>query len=796
VYPGAPPLRAPRGNLPAETTSFIGRARELSEVRELLAETRLLTLTGSGGCGKTRLARRVAREASGEFGNNVWWVDLASLSDPDLVAQAVARVMGVREVPGRPLLVLLVEYLESGEALLVLDNCEHVIGACAALVDALLECCPGLKVLTTSRESLCLKGEVSWLVPPLSVPEEGAQSSEDLPRNEAVRLFAERAKAVSPGFALSDENALAAARVCERLDGMPLAIELAAASTRILSPHQLLRRLDERFLLLTGGARTATPRQRTLRATMDWSYDLLSDEEQVLFRRLSVFVGGFTLEAAEAVCSGAGVERGAVLGLLSGLVQKSLLVVVPGGAGSDNRYRMLETIRAYALEKLYVSTEETALRSRHAVFFLELAEEAEPELLGPEKAKWLERLEREHDDSRAALLWLEERGEVELALRLGSSLRWFRGYFAEGRSRLLALLEMPGAQTRTTERAKALHVLGVLASRHGEYANDAGKFAEARRYQEEALSIYRELGDKRGTAAALRELARATAMATEDPSAWEAVHSLLEESLSIYRQLGADAHGLALTLLYTGITDQILGKAAAARAFLEESLEFFRELGDEISVGTSMWFLARAQIDDGDHAAARAHLKEILETIQPPRYRSSRYRWLNRWFFPRVLEGVAHLAAAEGRAAQALRVAGAAAALRAAIGAEEEAPPFRAYVERRLERAWQALGEKAGAKAFEEGRALTPEAALSEARQALGHPEEETPARGTAGGLLSAREVEVLRLVAEGLTDGQVAERLYLSPRTVGQHLRSVYRKLGVSSRTAAARAAAGRGLI
>ena len=762
----------------------------------MLAETRLLTLTGPGGCGKTRLALRMARETAGEFGNGVWWVDLASLSDPDLVAQAVARVMCVLEFPGRSLLGLLIEHLESGEALLVLDNCEHLIEACAALVDALLEGCARLRILTTSRECLRLYGEISWLVPPLSVPEEGAWSSEDLARNEAARLFAERARAVSPGFALVDENAPVVGRICERLDGMPLAIELAAASIRILSPHQVLRRLDDRFLLLTSGGRTAPPRNRTLRATVDWSFDLLSEEEQALFRRLSVFAGGFTLEAAEEVCSGAGVERGAILGLLSGLAQKSLLVVLPGEAGSDNRYRMLETIRAYALEKLEASGEEAAPRSRHAAFFLELAEEAEPELLGPEKAKWLDRLEREHDNSRTALLWLEERGEAERALRLGSSLRWFRGHFAEGRSRLSALLEMPGAQTRTPERAKALHVLGVLTCRHAEYADAAGKYAEARRYQEEALSIYRDLGDKRGTAAALNEVARATGMATEASSSWEAVRPLIEEALSIYRELGEDKHGLALTLLYAGIRDQILGNAAAARAFLEESLELFSELEDEMYPGTSMWFLARAQIDEGDHTAARALLKEVLETLRPSRYRSSRYRWLNRWFFPRVLEGVAQLAAAEGEAARALRLAGAAAALRAAIGAGE-APAFRAYVERRLERSRRALSEKAGAKAFEEGRSLTPEEALSEARQALGHSAEETPVRGTAAGdILSAREVEVLRLVAEGLTDGQVAEKLYISPRTVGVHLRSIYRKLAVPSRAAAVKVALGRGVI
>lgn len=786
---GAAPLRTLRGNLPAETSSFVGRGRELSEVRGLLGETRLLTLTGPGGCGKTRLALRVAREAAGSFGDGVWWVDLASLSDPELVTQAVARAIGVREAPGRSLLEPLIEHLERGEVLLVLDNCEHLIGACAALVDALLEGCPRLDVLATSRESLRLSGEVSWLVPSLSVPEEIARSREDLARSEAVRLFAARARAVSPGFSLTDENAPAVAQICERLDGMPLAIELAAARIQALSPHQVLRRLDDRFLLLTGGGRSAAPRQRTLRATMDWSYDLLPKEEQTLLRRLSIFAGGFTLETAEEVCSGEDVERGAVLALLSGLVQKSLLVVVPGEAGSDNRYRMLETIRAYALEKLEAFGQEAALRSRHAAFFLDLAEEAEPELLGPEQAEWLELLEREHDNLRAALSWFGEQGEAERALRLASALLrfwWFRGHFAEGRSRLSDLLELPVARARTAGRAKGLYVLGVLASRQADYADAAGKYAEARRYQEEALSIYRQLEDRLGAAAALSEIARATGMAAEDQVTWASARPLIQEALSIYRELGYDAHGLALALMYRGIADQIQGDPVAARAFLEESLELFGSLGDDMYVGTCTWFLARARIDGGDHVAACAYLKEVLELLPPLRY---------RWFFPRVLEGVAQLAAARGEAEQALRLAGAAAALRAAIGAEE-APMFRAYVERRLERARRALGEKEGARAFGAGRLLALEEALAEARQALMRAAEATPARGAAGGILSPREAEVLRLVAKGLTDGQVAQELYISPRTVGVHLGSVYRKLAVPSRAAAVKEAVERGVI
>src|SRR5919202_492349 len=418
----------PSHNLPLELTSFIGREREIAEVKRLLlleGKDRLLTLTGPGGCGKTRLALKVAFEVVQEFEDGVWLVELSSLSDPDLVPQAVAFALGVREAPERSLTEVLTEHLKSKKMLLVLDNCEHVIDACAALADALLRACPELRILATSREALSIAGEATWLVPPLSLPDpEHPPPVEDLAGYEAVRLFLERAAAVSSRFELTERNAPAVAQVCRRVDGMPLAIELAAARARVLSVEQIASRLEDSFRLLATDSRTALPRQRTLRATIGWSHELLSQEEQALFRRLSVFAGGFALEAAEGVCAGVGIERDGVLDLLTHLVDKSLLLVAQQG-GEEARYRVLETVRQYGAEKLKESGDEPEIRRRHADFFLKLAEEAEPGLMGPEQGEWLERLEQEHGNLRAALMWSLGGGNQELGLRLAAGVGRF-----------------------------------------------------------------------------------------------------------------------------------------------------------------------------------------------------------------------------------------------------------------------------------------------------------------------------------------------------------------------------------
>ncbi|MDQ4126485.1 MAG: tetratricopeptide repeat protein, partial [Actinomycetota bacterium] len=640
------PGRLP-SNLPHRISSFVGRERELAELKGLLNETRLLTLTGPGGCGKTRLALETAEGLAEGFGDGTWLVELASLSEPDLVPQAVASALGVREVPDRSLTELLVDHLKPRKMLLVLDNCEHLIEACAALAGTLLRACQGLRILATSREALGIVGERLWLVPPLSFPEQTEHPAPgDLMRFDAIKLFIERATAVAPAFELTEGNTQAVLRVCRRLDGMPLGVELAAARTKVLTVEQIDAHLDDRFRLLAVGDRTAAPRQRTLRAAIDWSFGLLSTEERRLFRRLSVFSGVFSLWAAEDVCSGNGVEEEGVLEILSHLVDKSL-VLVAGQRAGEARYRMLETVSQYASEKLEQSGEDAEVRRRHAGFFLRLACRAEPELVGPEQASWLALLEAHHDDLRAALGWLAGEGRVEEGLELGEALWrfwWLGGYLDEGRAHLSGLLSLTEEHARTSRRARALHVLGLLCSRHADYAG--GDQAEARRYQEEALSIYRQLKDERRTAAALRELGRISAESGDGAKA----RPLLDEALILERGSG-NKHGVALTLTFLGCVEHLEGESTAAHPLLEEALALFEDLEDRFYVGINLFLLGRAATDEGDFAEARARFAGLLETLPPSRY---------RWFAPRALEALARLAAAQGRPTRALTLAGAA----------------------------------------------------------------------------------------------------------------------------------------
>jgi len=457
----AAPPRRPAHNLPLQLTSFVGRDRERAGVRRLLATSRLVTLTGPGGVGKTRLALRVAADVLPEYPHGVWLAELAVLADPARVPQAVAAAAGVPEDPARPLLAVLADALRPRRLLLLLDNCEHLVGACARLADALLRACPGLTVLATSREPLSIAAEAAWPVPPLAVPDAGKPPpGGTAARYEAVRLFRDRAAAARPTFRLTRRNAPAVAQLCARLDGLPLALELAAARVRVLPVAELAARLEDRFRLLTGGSRAAPARQQTLRATLDWSYDLLSEPERALFRRLAVFAAGWTMAAAEAVgadADGQGIAPGEVLDLLTGLLDKSLVTADEQPDGTA-RYRLLETVRQYAQERLAAGGEAEVVQRRHAAFFLGLAEAAAPELLGGRQTAWLDRLEREHDNLRAALEWLTERGAVEAGLRLGNAVGPFwltRGYLQEPRERLERLLALPGAEG-TSLRARVL----------------------------------------------------------------------------------------------------------------------------------------------------------------------------------------------------------------------------------------------------------------------------------------------------------------------------------------------------
>ncbi|MDR7419698.1 MAG: tetratricopeptide repeat protein [Armatimonadota bacterium] len=636
-------------NLPAlQLTSFIGREREIEEIKRLLAASQVVTLTGAGGSGKTRLALQVGADLLERFAKGVWLVELTPLADPGLVAQTVASVFGVREVPERPLLDTLVDYLRTRELLLILDNCEHLVEEAARVAASLVRYCPRLRVLTTSREALGINGEVAYRVPPLTRPSlQAGTSPDDLMRSEAARLFIERAVASNPRFVATEANAPAIAQVVHRLDGIPLAIELAAARTKVLSVEQIARRLDDRFRLLTGGSRTGLPHHQTLRAAVAWSYDLLTEAERVLFRWLSVFAGSFTLEAVEAVCAGdgseptAGVDSADALDLLTRLVDKSL--VTTESIDHDVRYRMLETIGHYGAERLAEAGEADAVRDRHLAWCVRLAEDVEASLQGPDQMRGLDRLELDHDNVRAAL----ERARAgdartESGLRLAGALTRFwmlRGYLREGRDWLESFLAR-GQGGSDALRAKAAYGASVLAQHQGDHARAEALAAES-------LQRYEMLEDSLGTALALNVLGnvarhrgdyatatayleRSLALSRQGGQRWALAEGLnilglvarrqgdlaratatFEESLAVWRTLG-DCWGLAASLAHQGVVARHQGDYARARALHEESLAWRRQLGDRRNIAAALSSLGVVEWYMGDYHSAATLFEESL----------------------------------------------------------------------------------------------------------------------------------------------------------------------------------------
>jgi len=773
----------PLHNLPLELSSFVGREREIGEVKRLVVEedkNRLVTLTGPGGCGKTRLALAVAFGVAERFEDGAWLVELASLSDPDLMPQAVASALKVRETPGRPLAETLMEHLGAKKMLLVLDNCEHLIEACARFAVALLSSCPGLRILATSRESLGIAGETNWTVPSLSVPAAGEDLSaiESLMRYEALRLFVERARSRLPAFELNDENAGAVVEVCRRLEGMPLAIELAAGRVRVLSVEQIARRLEDSLKLLSAGDRTAAPRHQTLRATLEWSYGLLSEQERDLFRRLSVFAGGWALEAAEAVGAGEGIEEEDVLDLLGGLVDKSLVVAEAGGEGEQLRYRMLEPVRQYGLEMLEESGEAGQSRDRHAGWFLELAEEAEPHLKGRWQVAWLERLEREHSNLRAAIRWLLEEDEIRAVARFACALWlfwWYHGHQGEGRRYVEEVLKNDAALPIDL-RAQVVWVRASMS-----YGLESSELTM--QLWEESVVLFRQTGDKFGLGMALS----GTGIAAMQQGDMERASSLFNEGLKLLREVDSK-WGVGNVLPYLGLISLNKYDYAQATRYFEEALALARELDNKLTIYLSLYSLALASRAQNDHERAQELYAEGLRAaVEAGDKANTAY----------CLEGLAELIAERGEPERAARLFGASEALLEAVGAPRYVhAQDRALYERAVEALRSRLNEEAFAAIWSEVRAMTlgqaVEYALSEEEESA--PPPSAPPKGKAA--LTAREVEVLGLVAEGLTDPQVAERLYLSPRTVGRHLRSIYNKLGVSSRAAAVKQAVERDLI
>jgi predicted ATPase/DNA-binding CsgD family transcriptional regulator len=766
----------PPNNLPLGLSSFVGREKELAEVKRLLDGNRLLTLTGSGGSGKTRLALTAANERVGGFEDGAWLVELASLADPSLVRGAVASALGIREQPGSPPTETLSGYLRTKKMLLVLDNCEHLVEACAELTEALLRTCPNLRVLATSREAFGIAGETRLAVPPLSLPDpRRLPAVEDLAHYEAANLFVDRAKAVNPGFALTDRNVMSVAQICYRLDGIPLAIELAAARAKVLSVAQIAARLDDRFALLTDGGRTALARQRTLEAAVDWSHELLSRGERTLLRRLSVFAGGFTLGAAEAVCSGVPaeeeIERGEVLDLLSRLVDKSMVLVAE--RDGEARYRFLETIRQYASEKLERSGETAEIRRRHAGFFLALAEEAGPELKGPRQGEVLERLETEHDNLRAAMRWLVEKGGVEASARLAWALWlfWFhRGHQDEGRGWIERVLAKGDALSEG-QRAKMLYADGAMSWGLRESADTI-------RLLEDSRALFRQAGDRHGEALALA----ATGVPTLQQGDVERATTILEEGIELLREAG-DRWETGFMLAHLGMLYLDRNEQARATRHFEESLALSRETGHKFSGCVSLTNLARAaQARGDDDRAARLYAEGLTLAVELSDKANAAY----------CLEGLARVTSTRGDHERAARIFGAAEALLEAAGDPLYAhAQDRAYYERAVDALRSRLGEKSFRAVWSEGRAMEMEEAVEYALE----PRESSAPRSYPAGL-SGREVEVLRLVATGMTSAQVAKELFISPNTVNRHLGSIYGKLGVSSRAAAARFASEHNLV
>jgi predicted ATPase len=692
-FPALKAVDARPNNLPLQLTSFVGREREIVEVKRLLGDARHVTLTGSGGAGKTRLALQVAADMLDGYANGVWLAEFAPIADQALVPKTVASALSVPEQPGRDMIETLVGALRPKSLLLVLDNCEHLVAACADLVTALLRACPQMRILATSREGLGVPGETLWRVPSLSVPQDihHLPRAQELVLYDAVRLFVDRAMATVPGFAVTSENARAVVQVCQRLDGIPLAIELAAARVKVLAVEQIAARLDDRFRLLTGGSRTALPRQQTLRAAMDWSYDLLSQKERAVLRRLSVFAGGCTLEAAQAVCAGKRMKEHEILDLLTQLVDKSL--VSAETLGGEVRYRMPETVRQYGQDRLVASGEAVEVRTRHRTWYLGVAERAEARIRGREDIMWLNRLEVEHDNLRAAPGWsTTEQEDAEIRLRLVAALWMFweqHTHWGEG-SKWLETALAGSREIRSTARVNALRGAGLLAYRRGDYA-------KAMALHEESLALAQELRDETGIARALTW--RGNVLMSQGDV--DAATVLFEESLELSRKL-EDKWWTAIVLAQMGAVARRKGNYAKSVALCEESPAIFRTAAGKRQVAYALRLTGHAVRLQGSLERAAGLYRESLTMFGETG---------DKWVATEGIEGLALIASAQGRSERAGRLFGAAEAARETFGITMPRPEAGDQ-----EHFWAAIRERpaetAFAAAWAEGRAMTLEQAI------------------------------------------------------------------------------------
>ncbi len=776
------PARRPRlATLPAPLTRFFGRESEVAAVSAILRrdDVRLVTLTGPGGVGKTRLGLKVTAELAPDFAGGAAFVPLAPVSDPDLVPTAIALALEMRDGEDKPPAERLRRFLRDREMLLLLDNFEQVTEAGPFLAELLVSC-PGLTVLVTSRAALHLSGERVFAVPPLALParltgsheEDALPPLSELAAVEAVRLFVDRAETAAGEFTLTADNAAAVVAICERADGLPLAIELAAARTALLSPDALLARLDPRLPLLSDGPRDQPDRLRTMHDAIAWSHDLLSPTEQACFRRLAVFVGGCTIDGAEYVGGGASLrgERGGeersvppfVLDLVQRLVDQAVLKREVDAAGVP-RFGMLETIREYGLEQLAASGEETAIRDAHAAWCVDLAERAEPELMGPDQGVWVRALEAELGNIRAAHDWLADREETESALRLAGAIGWFWSsapYLEEARVRFDAVLALPDVERFPAALAKVLHSAGDIADWQGDQRR-------ARDHFERALAIHRARDDRWRMVSMLRGLGSSAI----DRGELDLALSLLEESLALAREVGNEWEAAAATNLI-GTAVAVRGDFSGALARHEEAAAGWRALGDTGHVITALASAAWVALLAREPGRAAAAYGEALALAV-----AGDDAWYTTW----CVIGAGGLAAARGDSRLAAHLLASGMEHRDRLGVPLR-PHVAAELDRMIESVRTRLGDREFAALWETGRTTPIAVAASQAVAVFeaARPDEPAPYD------LTRRERDVLRLMADGLADKEIANALFVARATASKHVAAILSKLGVDSRTAA----------
>jgi predicted ATPase/DNA-binding CsgD family transcriptional regulator len=787
-------------NLQVQLTSFIGREQDLSEISRLIGTIRLVTLTGAGGCGKTRLALHTASALSEEFSDGVWLVDLVMLREPSLVPQLVAHTLGIHEVLNQSLLDSLLRFVQSKHMLVILDNCEHLSDACAALAQSLLSHAPRLHILTTSREPLAVEGETTYYVTPLTVPPDELLVEEGM-HYDAVKLFVERTRAALRGFALTAENAAVVSQICRRLDGIPLAIELASARVRILSLDQIAARLGDRFSLLVSDKRGGqVPHHQTLRATMDWSYALLTPAEQTLLRRLAVFGAGFSLDMVESICSDQSLDQSQILSLLSSLIDKSL-VVAETLTRAQAHYRLLETVREYALEKLNEAGETAQMRDRHLEQFVARAEEIEPKLAGAYQQLWMNWLESDLDNLRAALGWSQESGRIEAGLRLANAISefwWFYGHQREGRvwyERLLALAsdEVPvlvqasanstvthfswqmGDHDASKAQAEAAIAMADQAGEMGRFIRSfsmlslslnlraIGEYAAAFDVGQQSLEIMREVGHSIAEPLAIQGI---NAMAL---GKYDLGRSLLDESLTLTLEQG-NTHRAAGILKVLGDLMRREGDYTEAQSMYQRSLSIYRELDTRSDAASVLCSLAHThlQLSEIEQAAGLLHESLALQRGE-----------FNERGLAECLLGFGALAAAQGAYALAVRLLTAASTW-SAESILNTYPGERMVYEKSLATAQSKLAERVFLEVQYEGRTLTIDQGIELAESTL--PEAMPPQQASRDGL-TTREREIAALIAQGRSNGEIADALVLSKRTVEKHIANILSKLELSNR-------------